>query len=86
MDATKADTDVLVDNADQRPRLPRKIHLDSNIYCLHSARSSGGSQDCDHDFNGLPDRVEDGFATWSCLRCGRSVQYEEWRDADPQSG
>jgi hypothetical protein len=83
MDATNTDSDLLVDTVDQRPRLPRKVHLDSSIYCLHSMRASGGAEDCDHDFNGLPDHVEAGCATWICLRCGRRVQYEEWR-ATPQ--
>jgi hypothetical protein len=80
MDATtNADTDMLVDSLDQRPRLPRKIHLDTSIYCQHSARASGGSEDCDHDFNDLPDLVEGACATWICLRCGRRVRYEEWK-------
>jgi hypothetical protein len=79
MDATNADTDVLIETFDERPRLPRKIHLDTSIYRQHSARASGGSEDCDHDFNGSPDVVENACATWICRRCGRRVQYEEWK-------
>jgi hypothetical protein len=69
----------VVDATNGLPRLPRKIHLDSSIYCLHSARASGGSQDCNHDFNDVPDLLERGFITWICRRCGRRVRYEEWR-------
>ncbi|HEX4583914.1 MAG TPA: hypothetical protein VH183_03730 [Burkholderiaceae bacterium] len=85
MDATKAETNLRADAVDRQPRPPRKVHLDSSIYCLHSMRASGGVEHCDHDFNGLPDHVEDGHATWICLRCGRRVQYEEWRST-PQPG
>jgi hypothetical protein len=59
--------------------LPRKIHLDTSVYRQHSARASGGMEDCDHDFNRSPDIVEGGYATWICLRCSRRVQYEEWK-------
>ena len=79
MDATTADTELLLETFEQRPRLPRKIHLDINVYRQHSARASGGLEDCDHDFNESPDNVEGGYATWVCRRCGRRVQYEEWK-------
>ena len=85
MNATTAAIDELIDTTElsdtfeQRPRLPRKIHLDINIYRQHSARASGGLDDCDHDFNGPPDIVDNGSATWICQRCGRHVQYETWK-------
>jgi hypothetical protein len=85
MDATNAETGELIDSGEwmdaveQRPRLPRKIHLDTSVYRQHSARASGGMEDCDHDFNRSPDIVEGGYATWICLRCSRRVQYEEWK-------
>ena len=85
MDATSADTDQpidmdeLLDTVEQRPLPPRKIHLDTNVYRQHSARTSGGIENCDHDFNASPDVVEGGHATWICVRCGRRVQYEEWK-------
>ena len=85
MNATTTDTDELMDIielndlVEQRPRLPRKIHLDTSVYRQHSARASGGLDNCDHDFNQRPDIVDDGSATWICCQCGRHVQYEEWK-------
>jgi hypothetical protein len=63
---------------DGRLPLPRKIRLDSAIYCVHSVRASEGDADCDHDFEPAPNLAEPSFAVWKCTRCERAFKYEIW--------
>ena len=63
------------------PVKPRKIHLDSALYCPHSVRASAGDAGCDHDFEHKPTERRDAYAIWSCTRCGRSFRYETWSAA-----
>jgi hypothetical protein len=64
---------------EQRPRPPRKIRLDCELYCPHSVRASSGDADCDHDFNTTPTVAQADFAVWNCTRCGRAFKFEIWK-------
>jgi hypothetical protein len=68
-----------------RPRPPRKIRLDCEVYCPHSVRASSGDADCDHDFDLQPTVVRPRFAIWMCTRCGRSFKYEVWNSVSVPS-
>jgi ABC-type ATPase with predicted acetyltransferase domain len=63
------------------PVRPRKIHLDSDLYCPHSVRASAGDARCDHDFESAPSEKREKYAVWNCTRCGRSFRYETWSAA-----
>ena len=65
--------------SEERPRRPRKIRLDRDLYCPHSVRASGGDPNCDHDFEMAPAVREADFAIWKCTRCGRAFKYETWK-------
>ena len=58
---------------------PRKILLDSDIYCPYSARESDGNAKCDHDFEDEPNVTQETFAIWNCTICGRAVRFEIWK-------
>jgi len=64
---------------EQRPKRPRKIRLDRDLYCAHSVRANGGDANCDHDFEPAPTVREADFAVWKCTRCGRAFKYEIWK-------
>jgi ribosomal protein L37AE/L43A len=64
---------------EQRPRRPRKIPLDSELYCPHSMRASAGDSECDHDFEPAPTVRQTDFAVWNCTRCGRAFKFEMWK-------
>ncbi|HEV3020541.1 MAG TPA: hypothetical protein VGY49_16130 [Burkholderiaceae bacterium] len=57
---------------------PRKIVLDSEVYCRHSVRQSDGDIHCDHDFEAEPNVVEARFAIWNCTICGRAFRFDAW--------
>jgi hypothetical protein len=57
---------------------PRKILLDSDVYCPYSMRESDGDADCDHDFEVEPNLVQAAFAIWNCTICGRAVRFDVW--------
>ena len=67
--------------SDQRPKRPRKIRLDRDLYCPHSVRPSGGNANLDHDFEPAPTVREADFAVWNCTRCGRAFKYETWKSS-----
>ena len=64
---------------DNTPPLPRKIRLDSGVYCPHSLRASDGDANCDHDFETTPSLAEPAFAVWKCTKCEREFRFEAWR-------
>ncbi len=57
---------------------PRKILLDSDVYCPYSMRESDGDPDCDHDFEAEPSVIQATFAIWNCTICGRAVRFDVW--------
>jgi hypothetical protein len=54
----------------------RKIPLDIHIYNPYTGISSGGKEDCDHDYPPTPTRDEATFAEWVCSKCGMKRSYE----------
>jgi hypothetical protein len=51
-----------------------RITIDPTLYKLHSAKASGGSAACRHDWT---DKGElPGY--WRCILCGRVTIYEAW--------
>jgi hypothetical protein len=64
---------------DERPPVPRKIKLDSDVYCPHSLQASDGNVDCDHDFEPAPTLAGANFAVWTCTKCRRAFKYEVWQ-------
>ena len=64
---------------DDMPPLPRKIRLDSDVYCPHSVRARDGDANCDHDFERAPSLAEPAFAEWKCTKCEREFRFEIWR-------
>lgn len=69
---------LLTEMALEQRRLPRKILLDSHVYCPYSMRQSEGDVHCDHDFDEEPNLVEAAFAIWNCTICGRAVRFDTW--------
>ncbi|HEX4596633.1 MAG TPA: hypothetical protein VH278_02520 [Burkholderiaceae bacterium] len=63
---------------EQQRTPPRKILLDSDIYCPYSMRESHGDVHCDHDFEDHPNVTEASFAIWNCTICGRAVRFDVW--------
>jgi hypothetical protein len=53
----------------------RKIPL-GDAYCQFTGCSSGGREDCDHDFDPKPTREYPSWAEWTCTRCGMRRRYE----------
>ena len=63
----------------ERPKYqPRKILLDSDVYCPYSMRESDGDADCDHDFEMEPNVAQASYAIWNCTLCGRAVRFDVW--------
>ena len=57
---------------------PRKLLLDSDVYCPYSMRESDGDSECDHDFEIDPNVTQTTFAIWNCTICGRAVRFDVW--------
>lgn len=56
---------------------PRKIQLDTSVYCPH-AYTRGGEKDCDHDYDPKPVSKSDHGATWACTKCGMRTTFDIW--------
>lgn len=55
---------------------PRKIDL-PDFYCPY-AYTSGGDEDCDHDYDPKPISKSDYGATWACTKCGMKTTFDVW--------
>jgi len=53
---------------------PRKINLPE--YCVPYGESSGGKNDCDHDFPPESRRDYEYCAQWTCSICGMVATFE----------
>jgi len=56
----------------------RKIPLDTSIFCPYNGTSSGGDENCKHDYPPKPTVESPSFAEWTCSKCGMRRTYQVW--------